>query len=203
MTRHSFRIRWGHGRPVACDAELRAVVCSGQLRVAPGSVQASSSRVRAWATAAVRLVTSSLARMCSVVRRADAKASGEVGGDLAVHGRRLVHDRAAPGGEGGQPGEPGGQAASRCSPAHGPGGHVPGAVQVDQVQVEPGNHLIVGEVPGQHRAAGAASGILDQRPVKDGLQVPGPARARAPSWTPTKAVLVPCSIRSAAARPEP
>ena len=42
--------------------------------------------------------------------RAEPEASGEVGGDLAVHGRRLVHDRAAPGGEGGEPGEPGGQA---------------------------------------------------------------------------------------------
>ena len=53
-------------------------------------------------------------------------------------------------------------------------------MQVDQVQVEPGNLLIVGEEPGQHRAAGAASGILDQRPVKDGLQVPGPRPERVP-----------------------
>ena len=53
-------------------------------------------------------------------------------------------------------------------------------MQVDQVQVEPGNHLIIGEVPGQHRAAGAASRILDQRPVKDGLQVLGPRPERVP-----------------------
>ena len=61
-----------------------------------------------------------------------------------------------------------------------------------------GHRFIVGEEPGQHRAAGAASRILDQRPVKT-----APTPSARPSWTPTKAVLVPCSICSAPARPEP
>ena len=53
-------------------------------------------------------------------------------------------------------------------------------MQIDQVQVEPGNQFIIGEKPGQHRAAGATSRILDQRPVKDSLQVLGPHPERAP-----------------------
>ena len=39
--------------------------------------------------------------------RAEPEAGGEVGGDLTVCRHRLVRDRAAPRGEGGQPGEPG------------------------------------------------------------------------------------------------
>ena len=117
---------------------------------------------------------------------AEPQAGSEVGGDLTVHRHRLVHHRAAPRGEGGQPGQPGRQARVQPQPAHRPGPHAAGTMQVDQVQVKPGNHLIIGEEPGQHRAAGTAPRILDQRPVKDGLQVPGPRPQRAPELDPHK-----------------
>ena len=112
--------------------------------------------------------------------RTEPKADGEVGGDLAVCRHRLVRHRSAPGGEGGQPGEPGGQAGIQPQPAHGPGRHAAGTVQVDQVQAEPGSPRIVGEERGQHRAAGATSHVLEQGTVEDGLQAVGPHPERAP-----------------------
>ena len=57
-----------------------------------------------------------------------------------------------------------------------------------------GHRFIVGEEPGQHRAAGAASRILDQRPVRR-----PPPRARARAGRPRRR----CWSRVPSARPQP
>jgi hypothetical protein len=101
------------------------------------------------------------------------EADREVGGDLTVRSHRLVRHRAALGGEGGQPGKPAWQAGIQVQLAHRPGRHVARAVQVDQVQAEPGSQFVICEEPGQHGAAGAAAHVLEQGPVKDGLEVLG------------------------------
>ena len=110
---------------------------------------------------------------------AESKTDTEVGGDLTVCRHRLMRYRAALGGEGSQPGEPGGQAGIQPQLAQGPGRHTPRAVQVDQVQAEPGSQFIISEEPGQHRAAGATAHVLEQGPVKHRLQILGlhPERA--------------------------
>jgi hypothetical protein len=105
---------------------------------------------------------------------AEPEAGGEVGRDLTVCRHRLVRHWGALGGEGGQPGEPGGEAGIQRRPAHGPGGQAVGTMRVDQVQAEPGNPLFIGDERGQHRAAGAASHVLEQGPEEDGLHAVGP-----------------------------
>ncbi len=111
---------------------------------------------RATAVVALPLVVHGLLHV-----RAEPEAVGEVGGDLAMRGHRLMRQRPATGGEGGQPGDPPGQRRVQPHLGRHPGEHAARAVHVDQVEVEPGGQFLVGEERGQHRAARAAAHILD------------------------------------------
>jgi hypothetical protein len=70
--------------------------------------------------------------------RAQPEPDGEAGGDVAMRGHRLMRHRPALGREPGQPGQPRGQGRIQPHLRPGPGEHAARAVQVDQVEIEPG-----------------------------------------------------------------
>jgi hypothetical protein len=92
--------------------------------------------------------------------RTETEAGGEVGGDLAVRGHRLVRHRPAPGGERGQAREPCREGGVEAHLALGPGQHAAGAVRIDHDEAYPVSLLRFGEVGGQQRTAGAAADVL-------------------------------------------
>jgi hypothetical protein len=73
--------------------------------------------------------------------RTQPEPGGEAGRDLAMGRHRLTRHRPALGRERGQPGQPRGQGRIQPHLRPGPGEHAARAVQVDQVEIEPGRQV--------------------------------------------------------------